>query len=72
MRSDAGVLETAAGRAVLDVSGQPITVPTGAVNIGPDGSISVTTPDGSAIAGQVGVYRISRGDRADCVGDQQV
>jgi flagellar basal-body rod protein FlgF len=56
LRSDAGQLEAAQGEPVLDVSGQPITIPTGAISIGLDGSISVTTAEGSAIAGKVAVY----------------
>jgi flagellar basal-body rod protein FlgF len=55
-RSDTGVLQTAQGEPVLDAAGQPITIPTGAVGIAPDGSISVTTAEGSAIAGTVGVF----------------
>jgi flagellar basal-body rod protein FlgF len=55
-RSDTGVLETAQGEPVLDASGQPITIPTGAIHVSADGSISVATADGSAIAGQVGVF----------------
>jgi len=55
-RSDAGVLQTAQGEPVLDANGQPITIPTGTVNVGPDGSISVTTADGNAIAGTVAVF----------------
>jgi flagellar basal-body rod protein FlgF/flagellar basal-body rod protein FlgG len=56
LRSDTGTLQTAQGEAVLDASGQPITIPTGAVTVGADGSISVATADGSAVAGQVGVF----------------
>jgi flagellar basal-body rod protein FlgF len=56
LRSDTGVLQTAQGEPVLDVSGQAITIPSGAVSVAPDGSVSVTTADGSAIAGQVGVF----------------
>lgn len=55
-RSDTGQLETMQGQPVLDSSGQSITIPTGAVSVGPDGSISVTTAEGSAIAGKVGVF----------------
>lgn len=55
-RSDTGVLQTMQGEPVLDGNGQQITIPTGAVSVGPDGSISVTTAEGSAIAGKVGVY----------------
>jgi flagellar basal-body rod protein FlgF len=55
-RSDAGVLQTAQGEAVLDSNSQQITIPSGAVTVGPDGSISVTTAEGSAIVGKVGVF----------------
>ena len=55
-RSPTGVLETSQGEPVLDARMQPITVPTGSVQISPDGTISVATPDGSAIAGQVGLF----------------
>ena len=58
-RSDTGVLVTQAGEPVLDTTGQPITVPSGAVTVGPDGSVSVATDQGSAIAGQVGVFGFS-------------
>jgi flagellar basal-body rod protein FlgF/flagellar basal-body rod protein FlgG len=54
--SPQGVLQTAQGQPVLDVNGKSITVPTGNVHIAPDGSISVSTDDGSAIVGQIGVF----------------
>lgn len=54
-RSADGTLTTQHGEPVLNASGAPITVPTGAVNVSADGTISVSTPDGSAIAGQVGI-----------------
>jgi flagellar basal-body rod protein FlgF len=56
-RSDAGVLQTAQGEPVLDNNGKPITIPTGAVAIAADGTISVATADGSAIAGKLGVFQ---------------
>jgi flagellar basal-body rod protein FlgF len=55
-RSTTGVLETSHGEPVLDAKMQPITIPTGTVQISPDGTISVATPEGSAISGQVGVF----------------
>jgi flagellar basal-body rod protein FlgF len=55
-RSDTGILQTQQGNPVLDANGQAITIPTGTVSVGPDGSISVATADGSAIAGKVGVF----------------
>jgi flagellar basal-body rod protein FlgF/flagellar basal-body rod protein FlgG len=55
-RSDTGVLQTMQGEPVLDANDQPITIPTGALSIASDGSISVTTAEGSAIAGKVGVF----------------
>ena len=61
LRSDTGVLQTAEGEPVLDVGGNPITIPSGTINIGPDGSISVTTAGVSAIAGQVGVFGFPAG-----------
>jgi flagellar basal-body rod protein FlgF/flagellar basal-body rod protein FlgG len=55
-RSNSGQLQTLQGEPVLDASGQPITIPTGAIGVAADGSISVTTDQGSAIAGKVGVF----------------
>jgi flagellar basal-body rod protein FlgF len=56
-RSPTGVLQTGQGEPVLDKNQQPITIPTGVVHIAPDGSISVTTGDGtSAIVGQIGTF----------------
>jgi flagellar basal-body rod protein FlgF/flagellar basal-body rod protein FlgG len=55
-RSSAGELQTIEGEPVLDANGQTITIPTGAISIAADGSISVTTDQGSAIAGKVGVF----------------
>ncbi|MEO6816005.1 MAG: flagellar hook basal-body protein [Edaphobacter sp.] len=55
-RSAGGVLETSQGEPVLDINQKSITIPTGTVHVGPDGNISVATPDGSAIVGQVGIF----------------
>jgi flagellar basal-body rod protein FlgF/flagellar basal-body rod protein FlgG len=55
-RSSTGVLETTQGEPVLDVNQQPITIPTGNIHISADGNISLSTPDGSMIVGQVGVF----------------
>jgi flagellar basal-body rod protein FlgF/flagellar basal-body rod protein FlgG len=55
-RSSTGMLQTGAGEQVLDTKQQPITIPTGTIRISPDGSVSVTTPEGSAIVGQVGMF----------------
>jgi flagellar basal-body rod protein FlgF/flagellar basal-body rod protein FlgG len=55
-RSATGVLQTMQGEPVLDANAQPITIPTGAVSIASDGTVSVTTDQGSAIAGKVGVF----------------
>jgi flagellar basal-body rod protein FlgF len=55
-RSATGVLETKTGEAVLDAKQQPITIPSGTVQVAVDGTISVATPGGSSIAGQVGVF----------------
>ena len=56
MRSSRGVLQTNLGEPVLDAKQQPITIPSGAIRISPDGSVSVTTQDGSAIVGKIGVF----------------
>jgi flagellar basal-body rod protein FlgF/flagellar basal-body rod protein FlgG len=55
-RSSTGVLQTGKGEPVLDQNEKPITIPTGAIYVSPDGSISVATADGSAVAGQVGRF----------------
>lgn len=55
-RSATGVLETGLGQPVLDAKMQPITIPTGTIHISADGTVSVSTPEGSAIAGQLGVF----------------
>jgi flagellar basal-body rod protein FlgF/flagellar basal-body rod protein FlgG len=55
-RSPTGVLQTAKGEPVLDSNQKPITIPTGSVYVSPDGSISVSTADGSVIVGRVGVF----------------
>jgi flagellar basal-body rod protein FlgF/flagellar basal-body rod protein FlgG len=55
-RSSKGVLQTSLGEPVLDAKFQPITVPSGAIHVSSDGSVSVSTPDGSAIVGKIGVF----------------
>ncbi len=54
-RSNAGVLESAQHEPVLGTDGKPITLPSGAIHIAADGIVSVTTADGSNIAGKVSV-----------------
>jgi flagellar basal-body rod protein FlgF/flagellar basal-body rod protein FlgG len=55
-RSSIGVLQTAQGEPVLDSNQKPITIPTGSIYVSPDGSISVSTTDGSVIVGKVAVF----------------
>src|ERR1700743_1538162 len=55
-RSSSGVLQTAQGEPVLDPNQKPIIIPTGSVYVSPDGNISVSTADGSAIVGRVGTF----------------
>jgi flagellar basal-body rod protein FlgF len=55
-RSPTGVLQTAKGEPVLDPNQKPIIIPTGTIYVAPDGSISVSTPDGSTIVGRVGAF----------------
>ena len=66
-RSATGVLQTSQGEPVLDTQQQPITIPTGTTHITPDGSISVSTTDGSVIVGQVGVFDFS--DKSALIAD---
>lgn len=66
-RSSTGVLQTSRGEPVLDIQQQPITIPTGTTHISPDGSISVSTADGSVIVGQVGVFDFS--DKSTLIAD---
>jgi len=58
-RSPTGVLQTALGEPVLDAKQQPITIPTGSIHISPDGSVSVSTDNGSAIVGQIALFDFS-------------
>jgi flagellar basal-body rod protein FlgF len=55
-RSSAGILQTSQGEPVLDTNSKPITIPTGAIHISSDGTVSVTTSDGNAIAGKLGLF----------------
>ena len=55
-RSSTGILQTAQGEPVLDPNQKPITIPTGSIYVSPDGSISVSTTDGSVIVGRVGAF----------------
>jgi len=55
-RSSTGALQTAQGEPVLDPNQKPITIPTGSIYVSPDGSISVSTSDGSVIVGKVGAF----------------
>jgi flagellar basal-body rod protein FlgF len=55
-RSSTGILQTSQGEPVLDTNLKPITIPTGTIYISPDGSVSVSTADGSMIVGKVGAF----------------
>jgi flagellar basal-body rod protein FlgF/flagellar basal-body rod protein FlgG len=55
-RSSTGVLQTSQGEPVLDTNQKSITIPTGNIYVSSNGSISVSTVDGSVIAGRVGVF----------------
>ncbi|SNS75372.1 flagellar basal-body rod protein FlgF/flagellar basal-body rod protein FlgG [Granulicella rosea] len=58
-KSPTGVLQTAAGEPVLDNRGNKIILPSGAVTVAPDGTVSVASPDGSAIVAKLGVVTFS-------------
>jgi flagellar basal-body rod protein FlgF/flagellar basal-body rod protein FlgG len=55
-RSATGTLQTSQGEPVLDGLQQPILIPTGEVNVAANGTVSVATPAGSNIVGQIGVF----------------
>jgi flagellar basal-body rod protein FlgF len=63
-RSPTGVLETSQGEPVLDANQKSITIPTGTINVSPDGSISVSTVNGSAIVGKIGIFDFSDKDKS--------
>jgi flagellar basal-body rod protein FlgF len=56
LRSATGMLQDGAGDPVLDPQQQPITIPTGAVTVSSDGTVSVATEAGSTVVGQLGVF----------------
>lgn len=65
LRGSDGTLTTQHGEPVLDASGAPIILPTGAVHVGTNGDISVSAADGSsAIAGRLGVVSYAADDLA--------
>jgi len=57
LRSDTGVLQTAAGEPVLSTTGQPIPVPPGEVTIGASGVLSVA----GGVVATVGVFTFPPG-----------
>ncbi len=63
-RSADGTLTTQHGEPVLSSTGGTITVPTGNVHVSADGTVSVSTPDGSAIAGTIGMVDYAASDLA--------
>ena len=68
-RSSAGILQTSQGEPVLDANQQPITIPTGSINVSADGSVSVSTPDGNVIAGKVGVFDFADKDKPSLIAE---
>ena len=66
-RSSTGALQSSRGEPVLDANQKPITIPTGTIHVTADGSISVSTQDGSVIVGQVGVFDFA--DRSNLIAD---
>jgi flagellar basal-body rod protein FlgF/flagellar basal-body rod protein FlgG len=63
LRSSDGTLTTQRGEPVLGAGGAPIVLPTGALHVGGNGDISVTTPDGSsAIAGTLALVNYAAED----------
>ncbi len=56
--SDAGVLTTGTGDPVLNRAGEPISVPSGDLKVGSDGTLSISNAQGSAVVGQLGIVDI--------------
>lgn len=56
LQSPSGQLVTRTGEAVLDSKLQPMTLPTGAVHVASDGTLSVETAEGGGVVGKVGVF----------------
>jgi flagellar basal-body rod protein FlgF len=57
-RSPEGVMQTTAGESVMDQNGQPITLPSGAVEVSGDGTVSVS----GGVVAKVGVFKFPAGD----------
>jgi flagellar basal-body rod protein FlgF/flagellar basal-body rod protein FlgG len=67
-RSSSGILQTAAGEPVLDSKQQPIMIPSGSVYVSADGSLSVSTPEGSGVVAKVGVFDFTDKSALSAVG----
>ena len=59
MRSATGQLQTGAGEPVLNATKTPITLPSGAVEVSSDGTVSVETEGGTAVVDQLGVFNFA-------------
>lgn len=64
VRASDGTLTTQSGEAVLNKSGTPIVLPSGSAHVSADGTVSVDTANGSAIAGQIGIVSYAASDLA--------
>lgn len=62
LRAEDGTLTTHKGQPVLNSSGAPIMLPAGDVHIAPDGTVSVSGADGSAIVGNLALYTADAAD----------
>lgn len=62
LRSADGTLTDQTGEAVLSKSGAPIVLPSGPVHVSADGTVSVDTANGSAVAGQIGIVSYQAAD----------
>ena len=62
LRAADGTLTDQAGEAVLNKSGAPLVLPSGAIHVSANGTVSVDTANGSAIAGQLGIVSYAAAD----------
>ena len=62
LKSPDGLLTTKEGEPVLDAQSKPISLPTGAVTVGPTGAVSVTTDAGAGVVAQLGLFNFASTD----------
>ncbi|WP_419806637.1 flagellar hook-basal body protein [Terriglobus sp.] len=62
LRGADGTLTDQKGEAVLSKLGAPLVLPSGSVHVSADGTVSVDTANGSAVAGEIGIVSYAATD----------